>query len=74
MWLPTTREQKYKAKQAADCFFVRLGDVFAALVVFAGTGWLALDARGFALVNLGFIVVWLVLAWRLVKHNRQLAS
>jgi len=74
MWLPTTREQKYKAKQAADCFFVRLGDVFAALVVFAGTGWLALDARGFALVNLGFIVVWLVLARLLVKLNRQLAS
>jgi len=43
-------------------------------VVFAGTAWLALDASGFALVNLGFVAVWLALAWLLVKRNRQLTS
>ena len=74
LWLPTTREEKYKAKQAVDSFFVRLGDLFAALVVFAGTAWLALDSSGFALVNLGFVLIWLALAWLLVKRNRQLAS
>jgi AAA family ATP:ADP antiporter len=74
MWLRTTREEKYKAKQAVDSFFVRLGDLLAALVVFAGTAWLALDTRGFAVLNLGFVAVWLVLAWVLVKRNRQLAS
>ena len=42
LWLPTTREEKYKAKQAVDSFFVRLGDLAAAFVVFAGTSWLAL--------------------------------
>jgi ATP/ADP translocase len=26
IWLPTTREEKYKAKQAIDTFFVRTGD------------------------------------------------
>ena len=74
LWLPTTREEKYKAKQAVDSFFVRLGDLFAAFMVFAGTAWLALDASGFALVNLGFVLVWLVLAWLVVKRNRQLTS
>lgn len=74
LWLRTTREEKYKAKQAVDSFFVRLGDLFAAFVVFAGTAWLALDASGFALVNLGFVAIWLVLAWAVVKRNRQLAS
>jgi AAA family ATP:ADP antiporter len=74
LWLRTTREEKYKAKQAVDSFFVRLGDLFAAFVVFAGTAWLALDASGFALVNLGFVAIWLVLAWALVKRNRQLTS
>jgi len=74
LWLPTTREEKYKAKQAVDSFFVRLGDLFAALVVFAGTVWLSLETIGFALVNLGFVVIWLILAWALVKRNRQLAS
>ena len=74
LWLPTTREEKYKAKQAVDSFFVRLGDLLAAFVVFAGTTWLALDASGFAMVNLGLVAIWLVLAWALVKRNRQLAS
>ena len=30
LWLPTSREAKYKAKQAVDSFFVRTGDVLQA--------------------------------------------
>ena len=30
LWLPTKREEKYKAKQAIDTFFVRAGDVLSA--------------------------------------------
>jgi len=74
LWLRSTREEKYKAKQAVDSFFVRIGDVLAALVVFAGTAWLALDASGFAMVNLGLVVIWLLLAWALVRRNRLLAA
>ena len=72
LWLPTSREEKYKAKQAVDSFFVRLGDLAAAFVVFAGTAWVTLDAGGFAIVNLCFIALWLVLAVALVRRNRQL--
>ena len=36
LWLPTTREEKYKAKQAIDTFFVRGGDVLSAAVVYRG--------------------------------------
>ena len=36
LWLPTSREEKYKAKQAIDTFFVRTGDMTAAGFVFAG--------------------------------------
>jgi AAA family ATP:ADP antiporter len=74
LWLPTTREEKYKAKQAVDSFFVRLGDLAAAFVVFAGTVWVTLDADGFAIVNLCLIAVWLALARALVRRNAQLAS
>lgn len=74
LWLPTSREEKYKAKQAVDSFFVRLGDLAAALVVFAGTTWVTLDANGFAVVNLCFVAVWLVLAAALVRRNRQLSA
>ncbi len=47
MWLPTSREEKYKAKQAVDAFFYRIGDLTAAAVVFVGTTWLGLGSRGF---------------------------
>ena len=73
LWLPTSREEKYKAKQAVDSFFVRLGDLAAAFVVFAGTTWVTLDANGFAVVNLCFVAVWLALAVALVRRNRQLS-
>jgi ATP:ADP antiporter, AAA family len=57
-----------------DSFFVRLGDLAAALVVFAGTAWVTLDATGFAVVNLALIAVWLGLAWVLVRRNRALCA
>ena len=37
LFLPTSREAKYKAKQAIDSFFVRAGDLLQAGVVFVGT-------------------------------------
>jgi len=74
LWLPTTREEKYKAKQAVDSFFVRFGDLVSAMVVFAGTTRLALEVRGFALLNVGVVLVWLCVALVLVRENRRLSA
>jgi AAA family ATP:ADP antiporter len=74
LWLPTTREEKYKAKQAVDSFFVRLGDVFAALVVYAGSAWLALSVSGFAMVNLGFVGLSAALAIAVALRHRSLSE
>ena len=73
LYLPTSREAKYKAKQANDTFFVRLGDVLSAGVVFAGTVWLGFAPSQFALVNVGLIVIWLVLAVAIGRRFHQLA-
>lgn len=62
LFLPTTREEKYKAKQAIDTFFVRLGDVAAALLVIGGSRLMGLDTVGFAWVNVGLAMVWVGLA------------
>ena len=62
LFLPTNRDQKYKAKQAIDSFFVRGGDVLAALLVFVGTTSVKLTADGFARVNLVLAGIWLVIA------------
>jgi AAA family ATP:ADP antiporter len=73
LWLPTRREEKYKAKQAVDTFFVRTGDLLSAALVFAATNWLALQASGFALVNLALIVVWLGVVAAVIRRHRQLS-
>jgi AAA family ATP:ADP antiporter len=60
LWLPTSREAKYKAKQAVDSFFVRMGDLGSAALVFAGER-LALTVSAFAAVNIALSAVWLVI-------------
>ena len=68
VWLPTSRDEKYKAKQAVDTFFVRTGDVLQAVLVFAGTTWLGFGPRGFALANLILIAAWLAVAVLLLRE------
>jgi AAA family ATP:ADP antiporter len=74
LYLPTSREAKYKAKQANDTFFVRAGDVLSAGVVFAGTTWLDFGAKQFALVNAALVLVWLGLAFALGLAFKRLAK
>jgi AAA family ATP:ADP antiporter len=74
LFLPCTYEQKFSAKQAIDSFFVRMGDVLSAALVFVGTALVVLPARGFALVNAVLVVVWLVLAWRVGRYYKTLTA
>ena len=74
LFLPTSRDVKYKAKQAIDSFFQRVGDVGSALVVFLGTAVLALDARGFAAINLLFIVGWFFLVRGIAREHREIEA
>jgi len=70
LFLPTSREAKYKAKAAIDTFFWRAGDVLQAVVVFLGTR-AALGVPGFASMNLVFVTVWLVVvAWVYREHKK----
>ena len=74
LWLPTSREEKYKAKQAADTFIVRFGDVMSALLVWFGTTMLTFNQRSFAVVNLALIVVWIGVALILLRdYHRKTA-
>jgi AAA family ATP:ADP antiporter len=74
LWLPTTREMKYKAKQAVDTFFVRMGDVASGAWVVIGAGVLELGVRGFAITNVVLTVVWIGLARAIVKEQRRLEA
>jgi len=72
LFLPTSRDEKYKAKQAVDSFFHRSGDVLSALVVFVGTQLLAFKPGHFAIFNLILVVIWLALAFRIGQLNKKL--
>jgi AAA family ATP:ADP antiporter len=74
LFLPTSREAKYNAKQAIDAFFVRTGDLLQAAVVFVGTELLSLTTRSFALVNVVLVGVWLLLAIGIAREHRKMVG
>jgi AAA family ATP:ADP antiporter len=73
LFLPTSREAKYKAKQAIDSFFWRTGDMLQALIVFVGVQ-LAFGIRGFAIVNLVFVAIWILLVFGIAAEHRTLTT
>jgi AAA family ATP:ADP antiporter len=64
LWLPTSRDAKYKAKAAIDTFVFRAADVIAGLGVVFTLVHLGIGARGFAVVNLVLGLAWLVVVAR----------
>jgi AAA family ATP:ADP antiporter len=69
LWLPTSREAKYKAKQAVDSFFVRAGDVIQAGLVYTGEA-LAFAVPAFATINVVLAGAWLGIVTLLNKQMR----
>jgi AAA family ATP:ADP antiporter len=72
LFLPVTREAKYKAKTAIDTFFYRAGDMTQAGVVWLGTS-LAFTTRHFAIANVVFVVVWLGVVLTLARFGTDSA-
>lgn len=74
LWLPTSREEKYKAKQAIDTFFMRGGDVLSAAVVYVGTAVLGIGVSGFATGNVVLTLAWIGVALMILRHHRALTQ
>ena len=73
LFLPTSRDAKYKAKAAIDTFVVRAGDVGSAALVYLGSR-VALGVQGFAVVNLVIGLLWLLLIVRLARRHGMLVT
>jgi AAA family ATP:ADP antiporter len=71
LFLPTTRVEKYKAKQVIDSFVVRAGDVLSSATVFIGTALLALGTSQFAWINVALVCTWIVLAVLVGREFRR---
>jgi AAA family ATP:ADP antiporter len=74
LWLPTSPAMKYKAKQAVDTLFVRLGDVSSALLVLVGAGSFGWTVRGFAVANVLLVSIWLALVIVILREARKLEA
>jgi ATP:ADP antiporter, AAA family len=75
LFLPTSRDSKYKAQAAIDTFFFRMGDVIAGLgIVFLFVEVLGLGVRAFAILNIVLAACWLVLAARAGRLHDRLAA
>ena len=73
LWLPTSRRAKYLAKQASDTFFVRMGDVSSAALVFFGVRQLGMPVRAIAVVNVMLVSAWFLLARAILNEHARLA-
>jgi AAA family ATP:ADP antiporter len=72
LFLPTTREAKYKAKAAIDTFCTRVGDVTAAAVVTVGTlPMIGMGISGFGWVNVVFTICFIYVAMRIAREHRR---
>lgn len=73
LFLPTSREAKYKAKAAIDTFFVRTGDLLSTGLVFLSVQ-LSLTSRTLSIINLSLVVVWLLLIAKIGPNYKALAT
>jgi len=73
LFLPTSREEKYKAKAAIDTFFVRMGDVLSTLLVFLSVQ-LALNVRTLSVINVTLTALWLLLVFGIGRSYKALTA
>jgi AAA family ATP:ADP antiporter len=73
LFLPTTREEKYKAKAAIDTFFVRAGDVLSAGLVRLSREF-AFNLQALSVINVGFTALWLLLVLAIGTSYRALIA
>jgi AAA family ATP:ADP antiporter len=71
LFLPTSRESKYKAKAAIDTFFTRLGDVVSAGAVALGQV-AGFTVAAFASINVGLTIAWIGVAALIAREHRKI--
>jgi AAA family ATP:ADP antiporter len=72
LFLPTSRNEKYKAKAFIDMVVVRAGDALSAGIVAAGLHLLAFGTQQFALFNAAVCVLWLYVCVMLFREHKKL--
>jgi AAA family ATP:ADP antiporter len=74
LWLPVSKEMKYKGKPTIDSLFVRIGDGIAALTVLVGVQILALSTQSFFVLNVGLVFIWIALAFVVIREYHRMSD
>jgi len=69
LFLSTSREAKFKAKQAIDALCWRVGDLLQAGIVFVGVR-LAFGVRQFAALNELLVVLWIIVVIQIYREHK----
>jgi AAA family ATP:ADP antiporter len=72
LFLPTSREAKYKAKAAIDSFFWRAGDVVSATIVFVGARF-GFSTQHYAAVNMVGALTWIAVVMVISREHKKLS-
>jgi len=72
LFLPTSREAKYKAKAAIDSFFWRAGDLLAAGLVFIGVQF-GFGIEHYAGINMVFALMWIGVVMVIAREHKKLS-
>jgi AAA family ATP:ADP antiporter len=72
LFLPTSREAKYKAQAAIESFFWRAGDVLAATLVFIGAQ-LEFGVGTYAAVNMALALLWIAVVMVITREHKKLS-
>lgn len=74
VWLLTSRDEKYEARQVVCGYFARIGDSISAALVFVASNVSSLEYPTIALTNAGLALAGLALAWCVGPEFEQRAS
>jgi AAA family ATP:ADP antiporter len=74
LFLPVSREEKYKAKFAVDTCFWRSGDALSTVAVLSMAGVLGLGVTALAGLNAILVIGWIYVVWRISARRKSLLN
>ncbi|CAN5911637.1 MFS transporter [soil metagenome] len=74
LWLPTSREEKYKAKAAIDTFFLRLGDALSGFFILLVIHTLHMSVRFVGGVNFLVAIVFVLISVGIAREHKKLEA
>lgn len=74
LFLPTSREAKYKAQAVMETLVWRAGDMMQAAIVFVGAELLGFGVRQFGVINVVLVCFWLAVVVLIYREHKKITG